>query len=133
MTTNDPLKPYPGNLKRHEVKPNEHPKRDPLLSDKKLTGRDHGPEPDRFMNDGRDWLNWWGRMNDTPNMDAWDVRDFYERLIDEGRLRVVEQVTHEERGGFVYCSGCDWSAPWEIGGMSPNMKCCPGCGNKIKR
>lgn len=57
----------------------------------------------------------------------WRVRYFYEQLITEGKLRVVEEV--EDKGGRYdgyVCSGCSSkSVEW--------FKYCPGCGNKIKR
>lgn len=53
------------------------------------------------------------------------VRAFYENLIHEGRLRVVEEV--ELVPPIWNCSGkgCGWD------GAQPGPYC-PGCGNKIK-
>ena len=53
------------------------------------------------------------------------VRSFYENLIHEGRLRVVEEV--ELVPPIWNCSGkgCGWD------GAQPGPYC-PGCGNKIK-
>lgn len=58
------------------------------------------------------------------------MRHEYERLIDEGRLRVVEEVELDASiRGFLMCPSCgrdmresEWDG-WEF---------CP-CGNKIKR
>jgi hypothetical protein len=62
------------------------------------------------------------------------VRDYYERLITEGKLRVVEEVTVDDDGN---CSGCgrwvgypnDPLAAWS--GELP--KHCKNCGQPIKR
>lgn len=59
------------------------------------------------------------------------MMDFYEAKITSGELMVVKTVTHDERDSLIYCSGCDWSAPWEVESLSPNMNFCPGCGAKI--
>lgn len=58
------------------------------------------------------------------------IRDHYERLIDEGKLRVVEEVELDNSiPGFLMCPKCqrdmrddDWGG----------FEFCP-CGNKIKR
>jgi len=58
------------------------------------------------------------------------VRDFYENLIHEGRLRVVVEVDVDNVStypGDFRCSACDgWT-------RSVLLNYCPGCGNKIKR
>ena len=59
------------------------------------------------------------------------VRDFYERLIDEGRLRVVEEVD-----SIPIILGVTMSAKCSGCGLRPlmfNFAYCPGCGNEIKR
>lgn len=60
-----------------------------------------------------------------------NVRRFYENLITDGKLRVVEEVesvpTIQGVTMSAKCSGC---------GLKPlmfNFAYCPGCGNKIKR
>lgn len=57
------------------------------------------------------------------------VRDFYERLITEGKLRVVQEVELNYADG---CSTCLCNCGW-IQLMEDEFNCCPGCGNKIKR
>ncbi len=64
------------------------------------------------------------------------VRDYYESLISEGKLRVVEEVelvwrVNERNIGCHYCSFCDRPHPMTIGLKEGNY--CPGCGNKIKQ
>ena len=63
------------------------------------------------------------------------VRDYYERLITEGKLRVVEEVTVSSD---YYCSLChfdcsDAARDFADGTSSFIYNYCPGCGNHIKR
>jgi hypothetical protein len=53
------------------------------------------------------------------------VRDFYERLITEGKLRVVEHASPVHKLSGLLCSIC--SISWQ------DDQYCRGCGNKIKR
>lgn len=67
------------------------------------------------------------KVSSSPELGGIAVRDHYERLITDGKLRVVEEV--EDIGGRYdgyICSGCsNESVEW--------FNYCPGCGNKIKR
>lgn len=65
--------------------------------------------------------------------DAWGVARWYEDLIDEGKLRVAEEVEAIEHWSFIKCSGCGLSYPWEADALIGTINYCPGCGNKIKR
>jgi hypothetical protein len=81
-----------------------------------------------------------GDVFDWSNDGQWQlvggtaVRDHYERLITEGKLRAVEEVTVDDDGN---CSGCgkwvgypnDPLAAWS--GELP--KHCKNCGQPIKR
>jgi hypothetical protein len=66
---------------------------------------------------------------------AEEVRDYYEHLIDEGKLRVVEEAdavsvpsfTH----GEIQCSKCEGRLGNTYADALPNY--CHRCGNKIKR
>ncbi len=53
------------------------------------------------------------------------VRDYYERLITEGKLRVVEHASPVHKLSGLLCSIC--SISWQ------DDQYCRGCGNKIKR
>jgi hypothetical protein len=53
------------------------------------------------------------------------MRAEYERLITEGKLRVVEEVHAVHKLSGLICSNC--SITWH------NDSCCRGCGNKIKQ
>jgi hypothetical protein len=55
----------------------------------------------------------------------WSVRDHYERLITEGKLRVVEHASPVHKLSGLLCSIC--SISWQ------DDQYCRGCGNKIKR
>ena len=61
------------------------------------------------------------------------VRDYYERLITEGKLRVVEEVEFSsEKRNWVMCS--NQMCRQEITVQNAfDYNYCPGCGNKIKR
>ncbi len=54
-----------------------------------------------------------------------EVRDYYERLITEGKLRVVEHASPVHKLSGLLCSICGIS--WQ------DDQYCRGCGNKIKR
>jgi hypothetical protein len=54
-----------------------------------------------------------------------EIRDFYERLITEGKLRVVEHASPVHKLSGLLCSIC--SISWQ------DDQYCRGCGNKIKR
>lgn len=56
---------------------------------------------------------------------AWLVRERYERLITEGKLRVVEHASPVHKLSGLLCSIC--SISWQ------DDQYCRGCGNKIKR
>ena len=56
---------------------------------------------------------------------AWLVRERYERLITEGKLRVVEHASRVHKLSGLLCSIC--SISWQ------DDQYCRGCGNKIKR
>jgi hypothetical protein len=56
---------------------------------------------------------------------AWLVRERYERLITEGKLRVVEHASPVHKLSGLLCSICGIS--WQ------DDQYCRGCGNKIKR
>ena len=53
------------------------------------------------------------------------VRSYYERLITEGKLRVVEHASPVHKLSGLLCSIC--SISWQ------DDQYCRGCGNKIKR
>jgi hypothetical protein len=59
-------------------------------------------------------------------------RDHYERLIDEGNLRVVEEVELDDDGCCPKCGAFLWM-PDAADGSTLMGKYCPECGNKIKR
>jgi len=52
-------------------------------------------------------------------------RDFYEDLITEGKLRVVEHASPVHKLSGLLCSIC--SISWQ------DDQYCRGCGNKVKR
>jgi hypothetical protein len=56
---------------------------------------------------------------------AWLVREQYERLITEGKLRVVEHASPVHKLSGLLCSICNIS--WQ------DDQYCRGCGNNIKR
>jgi hypothetical protein len=56
---------------------------------------------------------------------AWLVRERYERLITEGKLRVVEHASPVHKLSGLLCSICGIS--WQ------DDQYCRGCGNKTKR
>jgi len=59
------------------------------------------------------------------------IRDHYERLIDEGKLRVVEEVAISEEGLMHgRCVGCKYTH--QMAFLS-DCSYCPGCGQPIKR
>lgn len=105
MTTNDPAEKYG----------EERPKREPLLSDH---NRDSSVP---YAHDAySDAWKWWFDY----------CRAYYERLIDEGRLKVVQEVEYIDATSALFkCSGCDIL---ELNSR-PLDKFCPGCGNPIKR
>lgn len=57
---------------------------------------------------------------------AMAARDQYENFITNGVLRVVEGVELDENGDR---KGCGWDSDH----IYPFSKCCPGCGQPIKR
>lgn len=67
------------------------------------------------------------------------IRDHYEYLITEGKLRVVEEVelVGNDYDCMMECSGCGWHICWQYIDTditsTSEMLFCPGCGNKIKR
>lgn len=75
-------------------------------------------------------------MSGHGEMTSWEkyvgeaVRDFYEHLITDGKLREAMMVVVVQPDPLVpmwSCSLCDWrNAP-------SHYTYCPGCGNKIKR
>jgi hypothetical protein len=74
------------------------------------------------------------KVSSSPELGGIAVRDHYERLITEGKLRAVAEVTVDDDGN---CSGCgkwvgypnDPLAAWS--GELP--KHCKNCGQPIKR
>lgn len=59
---------------------------------------------------------------------------YFHDLITSGNIRVVEEVSAIDpvQGDDVtitICSGCSWGWDWNW----KSYRCCPGCGNKIKR
>jgi hypothetical protein len=71
----------------------------------------------------------------TPKSIAMGIRDYYEALIDSGKLRVVEEVVENigRSRDFSYfeCSGCHYEHDFEVG--APDFTFCPNCGNPIKQ
>lgn len=79
----------------------------------------------------------YGRRNKSGRrvpMAGFEVRDYYESLIAQGRLRVVEEVSLDEHH---HCNRCRTSNAYEdhmSGTMEDNLNdYCRGCGNPIKR
>lgn len=62
------------------------------------------------------------------------VRDFYENLIHEGRLMVVEEVelTPNSYDCYLTCSGCHEGVPYYLAEEFADCKYCPNCGSIIK-
>ena len=59
--------------------------------------------------------------------DAWGVARWYEDLIDDGKLMVVEEVEWSSKK-----PGCERCGhPWSL--LLRQSIFCPGCGGKIKR
>lgn len=88
-------------------------KREPLLSDDALY-------------DAEDF----GAGEKEYRLSRLDIRNYYEDLIDSGKLRVVEEVRED---GMGLCAGCgtDIYIVEELAGYQPEF--CPGCGAKIIR
>jgi hypothetical protein len=59
------------------------------------------------------------------------VRAYYESLIDEGKLRVVEDVAPSFIHGEIKCGKCEGRLGNTYADALPNY--CHRCGNKIKR
>jgi hypothetical protein len=100
-------------------------KRNPLLSDEDIDNVLTSVMPDidyGFGGEGQ-WME----------QGAIILRAEYERLIDEGKLRVVEEVDPVEKSNFYSygCPNCSWT--WKYMGEPIKYNYCPGCGNKIKR
>lgn len=72
-----------------------------------------------------------GELNERELVAVRWVRDFYERMIDEGRLRGVEEVCMNEQG-LCPCGEFIWY-PCDVSGTPMIPKFCPNCGSKIKR
>ena len=82
------------------------------------------------------------KVSSSPELGGIAVRNYYERLITEGKLRVMEEVDNfmspypiaKEVFG---CSNCqtvfDRHTKHSKHGRIRVIKFCPGCGNKIKR
>ena len=66
---------------------------------------------------------------DPPYPASW-VRDYYEHLIAEGKLRVVVEVGLMISEGQEYCGKCGHIVEDYDGDP---YRFCPGCGNPIKR
>lgn len=89
----------------------------PLLSDNALYGR----------------RNKAGRQVPLSGL---EVRDYYERLIAEGKLRVVVEVGNVSAyPGDFQCSGCGCKMyeTYSDHVVDRELVYCPGCGNPIKR
>lgn len=73
----------------------------------------------------------------SPEVGGIAVRDYYERLIDEGKLRVAEEVEfrNNDYDCYITCSGCHDGVPYYVWDEMPDGMSlhCPGCGSKIKR
>lgn len=112
------LDPYPGNMRKHEVKTeaqragealknlgkqmsanSQQPDRKPLLSDQELYEM-WSLDPDNYKNFHFNPGEWYGlKDGEVPNDVIWewgakDVRDWYEAKITSGELRVVVKVQH---------------------------------------
>lgn len=66
------------------------------------------------------------------------IREFYEDLITDGKLRVVEEVQSYLENEIAFgCPSCesvwDKQARWSKNGKIRTTHYCPGCGVKIKR
>jgi hypothetical protein len=76
----------------------------------------------------------WGLCSDSTDLFAIDrTIAYFQRLIDEGKLRVVEEVEVVRKyidsgGSYEECSGCGYIDLFHV-----HMIYCPGCGNKIKQ
>ena len=111
-----PLDRFPLDIIYHDEK-----KREPLLSDDAM-GAMRGEYAYLFSGHKHDKEAW--------TIGALEVRKHYERLIDEGTLRVVVEIEVEWPGsGVTSCpvQGCGKTI------ISPEDNFCPGCGGKIKR
>lgn len=53
------------------------------------------------------------------------MRQLYQDLISQGKLREVKTVEYDLEEG---CLGCGWPND----NIYPFSKCCPGCGNEVK-
>ena len=65
------------------------------------------------------------KVSSSPELGGIAVRNYYERLITEGKLRVVEHASRVHKLSGLLCSIC--SISWQ------DDQYCRGCGNKIKR
>jgi hypothetical protein len=92
--------------------------RKPLLSDEAMSGVVTFPG---------------GAKRYEHEMDGDEVRDFYERLITEGRLRVVEEVDLDAGRGHSFIRGIYRPCTVCKTKVYNGDVYCPGCGNPIKR
>ena len=102
-------------------------KRNPLLSDEAMSGVVTFPG---------------GGKRYEHEMAGDEVRDYYEHLITEGKLRAVEDVEfvkwrHASSDLMLdtECGGCGFESIADERGNVPSdrWKFCPNCGNKINR
>ena len=94
----------------------------PMLSDEEITNETWVP----------DMANWEQAGAYEAGM-HW-ARRFYENLIREGRLRVVEEVglTPNSYDCLLTCSGCHEGVPYYLAEEFADCKYCPNCGSIIK-
>lgn len=147
----DDLDPYPGNLKKHEVKQTTNDPQAPYHPTFKIPAGPHPSNPNVVKAQQREPLlsdeAGWALCPWTTGRDSWEdplriIRDFYEAKITSGELRVVRLMSGN---GIPNMTPTDtWTdSPWlcddcgtewmqrqnDIEVERPSF--CPGCGAKI--
>jgi len=91
------------------------------------------PDIDELIKD----LSW---QESRAELAANAVNDWYQTMISEGKLRVVEAVELRPNNydANLDCSSCGWSVCYiHIEAITNEdeapFNCCPGCGNPIKK
>ena len=134
----DDLDPYPGNLKKHEVKqttndPAGEYKREPLLSVIKAPA-----SQDHWVIDGMALVGYnWYASESNDKRHAEHLAEFINKCIEavihakitKGELMVVKTAHNLNKGHNFLCSECDKHVDDPAHGTDFNF--CPGCGAKI--
>ena len=122
-----PLDRFPLDIIYHDEK-----KREPLLSEFGIIEWAQEKALDMAQADDAD-PNWVSAYSAGLRSGMRGGRDYYERLIDEGKLRVVEEVVAKGQNNVVGLMVTDWWCSGCSRRLQRSDNFCPGCGGRIKK